>query len=179
MALVPVNSNNCKYLQCVRVLTEMPLIESGKRAPTSDLTYTRRVRRSLPPPSSTYFPPSLLPPSTRLAPVYSIPTLSISSGFDQYFRGSCSLRLPRIMVCCSHFLKHSFKLSSVASLSRVKHSHLLVSAQSEASLFQLSSDLSSFAHFRFAVATDKHSKSGGDARFIYSISEMQGWRISE
>lgn len=29
------------------------------------------------------------------------------------------------------------------------------------------------------AATNKISDSGGDERFLYAVSEMQGWRISE
>jgi hypothetical protein len=31
----------------------------------------------------------------------------------------------------------------------------------------------------FVTATDKVSQSGANKRFLYSVSEMQGWRISE
>jgi hypothetical protein len=28
------------------------------------------------------------------------------------------------------------------------------------------------------TATDKHTENGGDSKFLYAVSEMQGWRIS-
>lgn len=46
-------------------------------------------------------------------------------------------------------------------------------------MFRSTADVWWFKCFFRSTATQKFSESGGNQRFLYAVSEMQGWRISE